>query len=75
MNNNQATLQKLNQMKLYGMARAYTTSIDVGGKNHFTLDEFLSHLVDAEWDDRHNRRVSGTMSQLRFALHYMRKQG
>lgn len=66
MNNNQATLQKLNQMKLYGMARAYTTSIDVGGKNNFTLDEFLSHLVDSEWDDRHNRKLTRLLKSARF---------
>ena len=28
MNNNQATLQKLQQMKLYGMARAFTSTME-----------------------------------------------
>ena len=54
MNNNHATLHKLNQLKLYGMARALTTIMEAGDKNQFTLDELLSYLVDAEWDDRHN---------------------
>ena len=28
MNNNQATLQKLEQMKFYGMARAFTNTME-----------------------------------------------
>ena len=58
MNNNQATLQKLQQMKLYGMARAFTSTMEAGSNNQFTSDELLSHLVDAEWDDRHNRKLT-----------------
>jgi DNA replication protein DnaC len=66
MNNNQATLHKLNQLKLYGMARALTTTMEAGNKNQFTLDEFLSHLVDAEWDDRHNRKLTRLLKGARF---------
>ena len=33
MNNNQATLQKLGQMKLYGMARALTNTMEAGNKS------------------------------------------
>ena len=32
MNNNQATLQKLEQMKFYGMARAFTNTMETGVK-------------------------------------------
>jgi DNA replication protein DnaC len=66
MNNNQATLQKLQQMKLYGMARAFTSTMEVGSKNQFTSDELLSHLVDAEWDDRHNRKLTRLLKGARF---------
>jgi DNA replication protein DnaC len=66
MNNNQATLQKLNQLKLYGMARALTATMEAGNKNQFTLDELLSHLVDAEWDDRHNRKLTRLLKGARF---------
>jgi DNA replication protein DnaC len=40
------------------MARALTSTMEAGNKNQFTVDEFLSHLVDAEWDDRHNRKLT-----------------
>ena len=66
MNNNQATLQKLNQMRLYGMARALTTTMEAGNKTQFTLDELLSHLIDAEWDDRHNRKLARLLKGARF---------
>ena len=37
-----------------------------GNKNQFTLDEMLSHLVDAEWDDRHNRKLARLLKGARF---------
>ena len=66
MNNNQATLQKLEQMKFYGMARAFTNTMETGVKNQFTADELVSHLVDAEWDDRHNRKLTRLLKGARF---------
>jgi len=66
MNNNQATLQKLEQMKFYGMARAFTNTMETGIKNQFTADELVSHLVDAEWDDRHNRKLTRLLKGARF---------
>ena len=66
MNNNQATLQKLGQMKLYGMTRALTNTMEVGNKSQFTADELISHLVDAEWDDRHNRKLTRLLKGAKF---------
>jgi DNA replication protein DnaC len=66
MNNNQATLQKLGQMKLYGMARALTSTMEAGNKSQFTADELISHLVDAEWDDRYNRKLKRLLNGARF---------
>jgi len=66
MNNNQATLQKLGQMKLYGMARALTNTMEAGNKSQFTADELISHLVDAEWDDRYNRKLTRLLKGARF---------
>jgi len=56
--NNTATLEKMNQMKLYGMTRAFKTTLEAGMNHKFTTDELLAHLVDAEWDDRYNRRLN-----------------
>ena len=64
MTNNQATLDKLDQMRLHGMARALRTSLQTQGQ--WTADELLAHLVDAEWDDRHARRLQRLLKAARF---------
>ena len=66
MNNIQATLQKLESMRLHGMARAYRAIMETGVKRSFTPDELLSHLVDVEWDDRHDRTLSRLIKAARF---------
>ena len=62
--NNQTT-QKMKEMKLYGMARAMVSAIDMGIKD-ITPDQFISHLVDAEWDDRYNRRLDRLIKNAKF---------
>ena len=64
MTNNQATLHKLDQMRLHGMARALRTSLD--SRSQWTADELLTHLVDAESDDRHERRLQRLLKAARF---------
>lgn len=66
MNNNQATLQKLEKMKLYGMARALAITLETGVRHQFTTDELVSHLVDAQWDYRHNRKLSQLLKSAKF---------
>jgi len=64
MNNN--TLDKLRKMKFFGMFHAFKTSLE-GGKTHdYTADELLALLVDAEWDDRQNRKIERAMLYARF---------
>jgi len=55
---NEATLKKMNEMKLLGMAQAFRTSMETGFTQNFTTDELIAHLVDAEWEDRYNRRLA-----------------
>ena len=64
MTNNQATLDKLDRMRLHGMARALRTSLD--SQAQCTTDELLARLVDAEWDDRHERRRQRLLKAARF---------
>jgi len=58
MNNNQATLQKLETMGMWGMARALRQSMEAGSKSELTPDEMVSRLVDAEWDERQDRKLA-----------------
>jgi DNA replication protein DnaC len=66
MNNNQATMEKLEQMRLRGMLRAFRNVMETGAKSQFTADELLSHLVDAEWDDKYNRKLQRLIKRARF---------
>jgi DNA replication protein DnaC len=64
--NNEATITKMQKMKLYGMLRAFNQSLEAGMMKKFTADELLGHLVDAEWDERHNRRLERLIKQAKF---------
>lgn len=65
---NETTLMKMKQIRLYGMYDAFRTAIETGKTNHYTLDQFVSMLVDAESDDRQNKRIGRNISNARF--HY-----
>lgn len=60
------TLEKLKQMKLIGMAKAFQMTMETGKNEKFTPDEMISHLVESEWDDRYNRRLSRSTQRARF---------
>ena len=62
---NNQTIEKMKTMKLYGMARAMASAIDMGIKD-ITPDQFIAHLVDAEWDDRYNRRLDRLIKNAKF---------
>ena len=63
---NEEILQKMKQMKLHGMAGAFKTSLEDGGKIHLTADEMISFLIESEWDDRNNRRIERRIRTARF---------
>jgi DNA replication protein DnaC len=54
---NEQTLAKMNQMKFFGMARAFKTSLETEENKNLTTDEMIAFLVDSEKDDRHNRAI------------------
>jgi len=65
---NETTLSKMKQMKLYGMHGAFRTAIETGKTDDYTLDQFLSMVIDAEWDDKLNRKIERAIKNARF--HY-----
>ena len=54
--NAQQTVEKMKSLRLHGMLQAYQSSMDT--KIQLTGDELLSILIDAEWQDRDNKRIS-----------------
>jgi DNA replication protein DnaC len=65
---NEMTLTRMKHMKLYGMHSAFKTAIETGKTNDYSLDQFVSMLVDAEWDDKTNRKIERAIKNARF--HY-----
>jgi len=60
------TMQKLEEMKFTGFARAYREVIESSINREFTTDELIAHLVQAEWDDRYNRKLQRLITNARF---------
>jgi DNA replication protein DnaC len=60
------TIEKLNQMRLYGMANAFQAAIETGGATHTDPSEFVAYLVQSEWDDKHIRRTQRLTRAARF---------
>lgn len=61
-----ATLEKLGQMRLNGFERAYREIVENASHENFTLDELVSHLVDAEFDDKYNKKLNRLIKQAKF---------
>jgi len=63
---NETTLSKMRQMKLFGMYGAFKSAIETGKTDNYTTDEFIAHIIEAEWDDRQNRKISRSVTNARF---------
>lgn len=71
---NASTLEKIKAMKLHGMSRAFTASLQVGRPQEETWDEFLAAIINAEWDDRCNRKQERGVKNARFRYKAMVEQ-
>jgi DNA replication protein DnaC len=63
---NAQTLNKMKQMKLNGMASAFSANVETGKWEKYTADELISLLVESEWDERHNRKLDRSLKTARF---------
>ena len=54
---NNETLDKMRQLRLYGIYDAFKTSLEASVKETLTADQFVALLVASEWDDRRSRSV------------------
>ncbi len=59
-------MNKMKQMKLLGMARAFQLTMESDKNVTFTPDEMVAHLIDAEWDDRYNRKLDRKIKDAHF---------
>ena len=63
---NKSTLEKMKQMKFYGMYDALQATMQTCNNEHYTPDQIIEHLINAEFDDRHNRRIKRCISNASF---------
>jgi len=66
--NNQATLETLKMLRLYGMERAFRTLLESGGDRALSSDELMAHVTDAEYDEHHLRRTKRLVKNASFRL-------
>jgi DNA replication protein DnaC len=65
MNNNQ-TVEKLKQMRLFAMADLHYRNIKNNQQDELTADEYVSLLTDHEWEDRQHKKINRLLSQANF---------
>ncbi len=63
---NTETLEKMKQMRLYGMYQSFRTSLESERHDQLTADEMTSLLVESEWDVRHNRSIDRSTKNAHF---------
>ena len=61
-----STLEKLGKMRLQGFEKAYREITENAQQEKFTTDELIAHLVDAEFDDKYNKKLSRLVKQAKF---------
>lgn len=54
---NKDTIEKMGQMRLYGMQAAFRECTEEPSRTVMTTDETIGHIVQNEWDDRRHRAV------------------
>lgn len=62
----QETLEIIKKLKLWGMARAYQTSLENNTLTHLSADELIKMLVESEWDERLNRNIDRRLRNAKF---------
>jgi len=62
---NTQTLEQMKQLRLYGMHRAFDSSLSPQSIS-YTNDELVAYLTQSEWDDRQNRKIERLTKTARF---------
>ena len=60
------TMNKMKELRLHGMRRAFEDLRSGRAADSLSHDELVSHLVDAEWDERYNRKISRLLTSAAF---------
>jgi DNA replication protein DnaC len=64
--NQNSTIEKMKNLRLFGMAETYHQSLQEHLYQDYTVDQFTALLVDQEWEERQNRRVKSLVKRASF---------
>ena len=64
--NNQSTIERMKQMRLYAMADSHYNSMQNNMHQDYTLDQYLALLIDQEWEYRYNKRIQNLIASAGF---------
>jgi DNA replication protein DnaC len=62
------TIQKLIDLKLHTLAKGFREMLEMPPDKHLTFEDKLGMLVDREWADRDNRRISRRVKEARLSV-------
>jgi DNA replication protein DnaC len=63
---NTITITKMKDLKLNGMRRAFEAALETRECQNMTQDEFISYLVQNEWEQRQNQRITMSLWRAKF---------
>lgn len=66
--NTQNTIERMSQMRLPAMSNLYHQSKKQHLYTDYTTDQFLALLIDAEWENRNNRKIQNLVKAARFKI-------
>lgn len=66
--NTQSTIEKLKSLRLSAMSELYYRSLNEKQFPEYTTDEFVALMVDAEWEEKHNRKIALLVKNAKFSL-------
>lgn len=64
--NNTQTLDKMKELRLFGMHENFSNALDTGMIHDFKADELIAHLIEAEYDDKYDRRIQRLIKKANF---------
>jgi len=65
---NEQTLSKMKELRLIGMYDYFNNAITTGMIHDFKSDEIIAHLIDAEYEDRAERKVQRLIKNAGFKM-------
>ncbi len=66
--NNEATLEKMTKLKLNGMKHSYENMLETGSIHDMKNDEMIAYLMEAEYDERYNKRIRTLVKNAGFRI-------